>query len=106
MELDTSNIGSLVFFAFFYAGVLAFYLWWIFWHRYWRPKPDGYVGRFKGPDGSIVHVLRLVGEFMVISEEKPGVMPRDLGNVSGRTLMRWEKLSSSPDGDELVARPQ
>ena len=63
-----------------------------------RKKPDGYVGRFKRPDGSVVHVARVGGDLVVASEEPPGVFPKDLGNVSGRDLMKWKKLATTPDG--------
>lgn len=62
-----------------------------------RPKPDGYVGFFRRPDGLEVHVSRVNGQLMVISEEKPGVFPRNLGNVTGRDLVGWTKLRATPD---------
>jgi hypothetical protein len=62
-----------------------------------RSKPDGYVGRFRRPDGVVVHVIRHAGGLMVATEEPQGKKARDLGNVSGRELARWEKLGSAPD---------
>lgn len=72
-----------------------------------RPTPDGYVGRFRRqPQDDIVHVARVNGRLMVISEEKPGVVPRDLGDVSGYELFHWDKLSATPDGNERITRPE
>lgn len=62
-----------------------------------RAKPDGYVGFFQRPDGLAVHVSRVNGQLMVISEEAPGVFPRNLGNVTGRDLVGWTKLRATPD---------
>lgn len=64
-----------------------------------RASPAGYIGKFRRGDGTIVHVSRLPDRtLMVISEERPGVMPRDLGTVTGRELAAWQKLASTPDG--------
>lgn len=77
----------------------------LFWLAIWpairpRPKPTGYAGKYRRPDGRVVHVGRLPnGTLMVASEEAPGVMPRDLGTVTGRELVTWTKLAGSPDGD-------
>ena len=62
-----------------------------------RPTPRDYTGKFRRPDGRIVHVARMRdGKLMVASDTQP---PVDLGNVDGRELLRWEKLATSPDGD-------
>lgn len=66
-----------------------------------RPRPDGYVGRFRRPDGTEVHVGRVGGNLMVVSDTQP---PIDLGNVSGRDLLHWEKLASTPDGHDRIPR--
>jgi hypothetical protein len=61
-----------------------------------RPKPEGYVGKFRRPDGSVVHVARLGdARLTVVSDTQP---PEDLGNVDGRELTRWQKLATEPDG--------
>lgn len=89
----------------YWLGSLAAFVYFVFIRRHVRRKPDGYVGRFRQPDGRVVHVARVEGQLMVISEEPPGVLPKNLGNVSGRELLRWHKLSSTPDGQDCVARP-
>lgn len=61
-----------------------------------RPKPDGYVGLFRRSDGRVVHVARVRGRLMVVSDEPPAVRPSDLGGTTGRELFGWEKLASSP----------
>jgi hypothetical protein len=71
-----------------------------------RPKPEGYVGRYRRPTGDVVHVIRTNGRLMVASEERPGIRPRDLGNVNGRELLRWDLLGRSPDGHEGVPSAQ
>ena len=68
---------------------------WVIFGKFKRPKPDGYVGRYRRADGSEVHVARVNGRLMVASGDQP---PRDLGDVSGRDLLRWERLATTPDG--------
>jgi hypothetical protein len=63
-----------------------------------RATPDGYVGRFRRPGGDEVHVARVNGRLMLISQEPPGVEPRDLGDVDGREMMTWQRLGTRPDG--------
>ena len=97
-----------IYFLVFYIAVLtpATILYFFVIQPLRRPKPEGYVGRFRRPDDEVVHVARVHGRLMVISEEAPGVMPRALGDVDGRALMRWHRLATSPDGNDRVARPQ
>lgn len=66
-----------------------------------RSKPEGYVGKFRRPDGEIVHVARLKdGKLTVASEPaEPGEPSRFLGTIDGRELMSWHKLATTPDGD-------
>lgn len=71
-----------------------------------RSKPEGYIGRFRMPSGEEVHVARMPDRtLLVISEETAGVTPRSLGTVSGPELVKWEKLSTTPDGNNRVPRP-
>lgn len=73
-------------------------------HQPKRPKPEGYVGRFRRSDGRVVHVARLKdGKLMVASDTQP---PRDLGSVDGRELIRWTKLATTPDGNECLPGSQ
>lgn len=69
-----------------------------------RPKLPDYIGRFKRPQGDEVHVARVNGELMVIKDTKPGELPLDLGNISGRELATWQKQSTTPDGKDCIAR--
>ncbi len=69
-----------------------------------RPKPEGYVGRFRRPDGLEVHVARVNGRLMVIQDTEDGELPLNLGNVSGRDLLKWHKVSSTPDGQDCITR--
>jgi hypothetical protein len=63
-----------------------------------RQKPPGYIGKFRRPDGSLVHVARLPDhQVMVVSEAEPGMQPRDLGTVTGPELAHWEKVGVTPD---------
>jgi hypothetical protein len=60
-----------------------------------RAKPEGYIGRFRRPDGTVVHVARLeTRNLMVISDDQP---PQDLGTVTGPELAHWEKVATTPD---------
>lgn len=93
-------------FGFLYVGVLTPVLFfWLIIKPHIRRKPDGYVGRFRHPNGQVVHVARVNGELMVISDENPGIQPRDLGNVTGRDLAQWLKLATTPDGNDRIPRP-
>lgn len=60
-------------------------------------RPREYVGLFRHPDGSLVHVMRVQGDLVVYTTERPGVVPDMLGEVTGRELARWEKLGAAPD---------
>ena len=92
----------------FYAGIFIVAHWVD--HRFpnlWkRQKLPGYSGRFCRPDGLIVHLVRLPsGRLMMVSEEKPGVQARDLGTATAAEVLTWEKLSTSPDGNDAIPRP-
>ena len=93
----------LLWFVLFWVAVVtpAVYLMMIFWHPTpHRPKPEGYIGKFCQPCGQVVHVARMPsGQIWVVSEEKAGVLHRDLGYVTGRELATWTKISTAPDGD-------
>ena len=61
-----------------------------------RPRPDNYVGKFRRPDGTIVHVARMPsGRLWAASDTQP---PQEIGYVAGRELVGWRKLSTTPDG--------
>lgn len=91
---------------FFYAVIVPASLYWAFFIDHHRSKPDNYVGKFQRPDGSIVHVARMPsGELWACTDEPPGVMPKPIGYVSGREVIQWHKLSSTPDGKDRVPRP-
>jgi hypothetical protein len=59
-------------------------------------RPEEYVGLFRHPDGSTVHVMRVEGRLFVYTDERPGVVPDLLGEVTGRDLVRWEKIAADP----------
>lgn len=87
-----------------YLGVITPLSFWYFvLRRHPLRKPDGYVGVFERPDGSVVHVVRFSGKLTIVSRERPGTFPKDLGEVSGRDLLKWRKLASDPN--EGVPRP-
>lgn len=61
-----------------------------------RPKPDNYVGKFRQPDGTIIHIARMAsGRLWAASDTQP---PVEVGYVDGRDVARWEKLATTPDG--------
>lgn len=69
---------------------------WDHYRRAPRLSPRGYIGRFKRPDGVVVHIGRLPsGLYAMASDEQP---PRDLGRVKGRDFVTWVKLAHTPDG--------
>lgn len=77
-------------------ALLAIYAWREILTRRARPKPEGYVGKFRRADGSVVHVARMAsGRLWAASDTQP---PENLGYVEGRDLMRWQKLATTPDG--------
>jgi hypothetical protein len=77
-------------------AVTAFAVIWWMWRPARRAKPEGYVGKFQRPDGTVVHVARLRdARLTVVSDTQP---PQDLGNVEGRELTHWQKLATEPDG--------
>lgn len=60
-----------------------------------RKRPDGYVGKFKRPDGVVIHVARMEsGKLWAASDTQP---PEEIGYVNGRDVMRWERLGVEPD---------
>lgn len=72
-----------------------------------RQKFPGYLGRFRRLDGSEVHLCRLPsGRLMIVSQERPGVQARDIGTATAAEVLTWEKLATSPDGNDRVPRPQ
>ncbi len=91
-------------FAALYGGGFVFGMYMVFVYKGQRPRPRGYVGRFRKPDGEVVHVCRLPsGDFYVLkdSNKPPWASERnpvDLGLVSGREIVTWEKLADTPDG--------
>jgi hypothetical protein len=61
-----------------------------------RSKPDGYVGKFRRADGTVIHVARMPsGRLWAASDTQP---PVEVGYVEGRDVARWQKLAGEPDG--------
>jgi hypothetical protein len=90
--------------GFFWVGIVtpASIIYAFFIHKVKRRTPAGYIGKYRRPDGLVVHVSRFPGgQLYAMTDEAPGVQPRDLGYVDGREITRWTKLSATPDGPSV-----